>query len=58
MSGETSPLITFLIDCSNSFLIGLPNCALDSLDGSEEISNSRKLTEIHFTDAQFAVCRL
>lgn len=58
MSEEPNSIITSLIDYCNSFLTGLPNYALDSLDGSEcstGIFNSHKLIEIHFIDAQFAV---
>lgn len=58
MSGEPTSIITSLIDYCNSFLIGLPNSALDSLGSSEcstGIFNSHKLVEIHCIHAQFAV---
>lgn len=58
MSEEPTSTITSLIDYCNSFLIGLPSRALDSLESlecSKGIFNSRELMEMCSLQTQFAM---
>lgn len=58
MSKEPTSTITSLSDYCNSFLIGLPNRALGSLESlecSKGIFNSHELMEMYFLRTHFAM---